>query len=76
LSSHDSTRLGIELACAVQRLYPNKIDWTMAGAKRLIGSTDVVARIARGEGPDEIRKAFQPSVEAFKNSRSKYLLYK
>ena len=34
----DSTRLGLELAAAVQSLYPGKIDFTLS--KRLIGSDD------------------------------------
>jgi len=34
----DATRLGLELAVAIQKLYPGKIDFT--SGKRLIGSDD------------------------------------
>src|ERR1017187_5221625 len=48
----DATRLGIEIAGAIQKLYPGKIDWTPA--KRLMGSADVVKRIEAGEDPRAI----------------------
>src|SRR5262249_34065789 len=43
----DSTRLGLELAAAIQQLYPGKIDFS--ASKRLIGSDDVIRRLQAGE---------------------------
>jgi uncharacterized protein YbbC (DUF1343 family)/CubicO group peptidase (beta-lactamase class C family) len=69
----DATRLGLELAVAIQKLYPGKIDFT--GGKRLIGSGDVIQRIQAGEDPRAIQQSFQDAVEAFGEMRSRYLLY-
>jgi uncharacterized protein YbbC (DUF1343 family)/CubicO group peptidase (beta-lactamase class C family) len=70
----DSAQVGIELACALQHLYPGKIDW--AHGRLLIGSQDVIARIAAGQDPDEIQESYMNSVAAFTALREKYLLYK
>ena len=68
-----SVRLGIELACALQALYPGKIDWN--GARRLVGSDDVVRRIAAGESPETIERACRPGLAAFMARRKSALLY-
>jgi uncharacterized protein YbbC (DUF1343 family) len=70
----DATRLGLELAVAIQKLYPGKIDW--AGGKRLIGNEDVLKRIAAAEDPRTIQQSFQDAVEGFVQLREKYLIYK
>jgi uncharacterized protein YbbC (DUF1343 family)/CubicO group peptidase (beta-lactamase class C family) len=70
----DATRLGLELAGALQKLYPGKIDWTPA--KRLIGSEDVLKRIAAGEDPRAIQQSFQDAVAGFVKLREQYLLYR
>ena len=69
----DGTRLGLELAAAIQKLYPGKVDFT--GGKRLIGSDDVIKRIQAGEDPRTIQISFQGAVEAFAEQRVRYLLY-
>jgi hypothetical protein len=38
----DATRLGLEVAGAIQKLYPGKVDWAVN--KRLIGSDEVIRR--------------------------------
>src|SRR5581483_2107415 len=48
----DATRLGIELAAAVQALYPGKIDFHLDS--KLIGSNDVIRRILGGDDPRAI----------------------
>ncbi len=68
-----SVRLGIELACALQKLYPDRLAWNEA--KRLIGSNDVVRRIAAGEDAETIEESYRPSVAAFMKRRAKALLY-
>ena len=45
----DSTRLGLELAAALEKLYPGKIDFSACA--RLIGSDDVIRRLEAGEDP-------------------------
>lgn len=69
----DATRLGLEVACAIQRLYPGKVDWRQ-GAK-LIGSDDVIRRIESGHDALTIQEQFQEEVRAFVKTRRKWLLY-
>ncbi|HEY1342696.1 MAG TPA: exo-beta-N-acetylmuramidase NamZ domain-containing protein [Bryobacteraceae bacterium] len=69
----DSTRLGLELGAALQKLYPGKIDF--ANGKRLIGSDDVIRRLQAGEDPRQIQQSFQDAVDAFVKMRQQYLLY-
>lgn len=70
----DSTRLGLELAVAVQTLYPGKIDFTLS--KRLIGSDDVIRRIGAAEDPRLIQQSYQEALAAWVAKREPYLLYK
>jgi uncharacterized protein YbbC (DUF1343 family) len=70
-----SVRLGIEIACALQKLYPGKIDWAAGGAKRLFGSSEAVAMVERGESPEAIEAFYRKSLDRFKALRRKYLLY-
>jgi uncharacterized protein YbbC (DUF1343 family)/CubicO group peptidase (beta-lactamase class C family) len=70
----DSTRFGLELAAAVQALYPGKIDFP--ASKRLIGSDDVIKRIVAGEDPRLIQQSFQDALVAFVAKRGPYLIYK
>lgn len=70
----DSTRLGMELAAAIQKLYPGKIDLGLS--RRLIGSDDVIRRLAAGEDPRLVQQSFQDAVADFVRLRERYLLYK
>jgi uncharacterized protein YbbC (DUF1343 family) len=70
----DSTRLGLELAAAVQSLYPGKID--LASSKRLIGSDDAIHRLQAGEDPRIVEQSFQDALAAFVKMREPYLLYR
>jgi uncharacterized protein YbbC (DUF1343 family) len=69
----DATRLGLEVAVAIEKLYPGKVDWK--GGGRLIGSDDVIARIQAAEDPRNIGQSFQDAVDAFVDKRKGYLLY-
>jgi uncharacterized protein YbbC (DUF1343 family)/CubicO group peptidase (beta-lactamase class C family) len=69
----NATRLGLEVAVAIEKLYPGKIDWKVTG--RLIGSDDVIKRIQATEDPRVIEESFQEAVEAFIQQRTPYLLY-
>src|SRR6202012_3868357 len=46
-----ATKLGIELALALGKLYPGKIDW--AASRRLIGSNEVVSALTE-TNPDAL----------------------
>lgn len=70
----ESVRLGIELACAIEKLYPNKVDWSTS--KKLIGSDDTVRRIDAGEDALAIMKSLDGPLAEFKKMRAKYLIYK
>jgi uncharacterized protein YbbC (DUF1343 family)/CubicO group peptidase (beta-lactamase class C family) len=70
----NSTKVGIELAVALQTLWPGKIDWTKG--KLLIGSDAAIRRIANGDDPDEIQDDYSDAVKEFAKAREPYLLYK
>lgn len=69
----DPTRLGLECAVAIQKLYPGKIDFH--GGARLIGSDDVIERIIAGQDPMRIRDAYREATDVFLELRKKYLIY-
>jgi uncharacterized protein YbbC (DUF1343 family) len=69
----DGTRLGLELAVGMQKLYPGKVDFNLG--KRLIGSDDVVRRIQAAEDPRTIQESFQDAMDTFAEMRARYLLY-
>ena len=69
----DSTRLGIELAAALLKLYPGKID--LPKTKRLMGSNDVIARLTAGQDPRAIQETYRDQLAAFVRLRERYLLY-
>ena len=70
----DSGRLGLELAAALGKLYPGKIDYTVS--KRLIGSEDVIRRLQAGEDPRNIEQSLADALAAFVKLREPYLLYR
>ncbi|HKE21785.1 MAG TPA: exo-beta-N-acetylmuramidase NamZ domain-containing protein [Bryobacteraceae bacterium] len=70
----DSTRLGLEVASAMAKLYPGKIDFT--ASKRLIGNDDVIRRLQAGDDPRTIQQSLVDSVAAFAKLREPYLLYR
>jgi uncharacterized protein YbbC (DUF1343 family) len=69
----DATRLGLELAVGIQKLYPGKVDFSLN--KKLIGSDEVIRRIQAAEDPRTIQESFQDAVNAFGEMRARYLLY-
>jgi uncharacterized protein YbbC (DUF1343 family) len=72
--SFDATRLGLEIAAAVIKLYPGKLDLNVS--KKLIGSDDVIRRLQAGEDPRAIQQSFQDAVNEFLKLREPYLLYR
>ena len=72
-NSLDSPELGVELAAALHRLYPNnfKID----RLNDILGNQAVFDAIVRGEDPRRIAEDWRESLEKFERLREKYLLY-
>lgn len=69
----DTPALGIELAGALQRLYPGKFHTgQMVG---MVGSRQAMEDLKKGVDPREIRRRWQPGLESFLKVRAKYLLY-
>lgn len=71
--SLDAPRLGIELAAALHRLYPDRFE--LAGMLGHLGSRDSLAAIESGEDASAIVAAWQPALSAFNGLRNKYLIY-
>ena len=69
----DATRLGLEVAVAIEKLYPGKIDWKLTG--RLIGNDDTIRRIQATEDPRLIEESYQEAVATFVEKRKQFLLY-
>jgi uncharacterized protein YbbC (DUF1343 family)/CubicO group peptidase (beta-lactamase class C family) len=70
----DSPELGIELASALHRLYPN--DFKMERMADLLVNQAVFMAIEAGEDPRRIAEDWQERLEGFVRLREKYLLYK
>lgn len=67
-------RVGIEIAAALRRLYP--AEWKVDSYLRLLAHADTLARLKRGESPDEITRSWQPQLEEFGRRRARALIYK
>lgn len=69
----NATTLGVELAAALQSLYPGRLDLEIN--KSLLGNRAVMSAIQAGEDPRKIVQDQQDSLEAFLKTREKYLIY-
>ncbi len=69
----DASRLGIELAVALRRLYPHR--FAVRDMFRLLASRDVLAAIEAGEEPATIERRWQPALHAFESRRAEHLIY-
>lgn len=70
----DAGRLGVELAAALQHLYPGKI--VFRSDRGLIGSTLMVDGLTKGVGPADLMKNEEENLQRFGQLREKYLLYR
>jgi len=70
----DSPELGIELAAALHKLYPN--DFRLEKMADLLVNQAVFEAIAAGEDPRRIAEDWQEQLDGFVLMREKYLLYK
>jgi uncharacterized protein YbbC (DUF1343 family) len=72
-SALDAPRLGVELAAALRRLYPEQFDSeAMLGN---LGSRQTLAAIDAGEPSSAIIASWRPALQAFEALKAKYLLY-
>jgi uncharacterized protein YbbC (DUF1343 family) len=72
-NSFDSTRFGLEVGYALQKLYPGKIDFD--ANRFLIGNRAVIQAEKDGVDPRAVVQSMEDSVQDFITRRSKYLLY-
>ncbi|MDR3688339.1 MAG: DUF1343 domain-containing protein [Fimbriimonas sp.] len=70
----DAVKIGLEVAVALERLYPGKVD--IEAGKKLIGSNDVIRQIQSAEDPEDIQDSYRDALKKFEAVRAKYLLYK
>jgi uncharacterized protein YbbC (DUF1343 family) len=71
-----ATRLGVELALALGKLYPGRMNWQ--ANQRLIGNRSVVAAFAAGSGAMTVNQVLEMAdsgVAQFVAQRRKYLIY-
>jgi len=69
----DSIRLGLEVAYALQKLYPGKIDFELS--RQLIGNRKTIEALKAGEDPRVIEQGWMMDIAAFQNRRRPFLLY-
>jgi uncharacterized protein YbbC (DUF1343 family) len=69
----DSIRLGLEVASALHRLYPSKIDFEPS--KQLIGNRKMIDALKGGDDPRVIEQGLMNDIAAFMNRRRPFLLY-
>ncbi len=70
----DAPELGIELASALKKLYPQQFH--LERMVELLVNQAVYDAIARGEEPHRIAQDWQEALDRFQQLRQKYLLYK
>jgi hypothetical protein len=65
--------LGVELAYALQKLYPGKINFE--ACRFLIGNREVIDALKAGRDPQAIEELDARDARAFEERRRPYLLY-
>jgi uncharacterized protein YbbC (DUF1343 family)/CubicO group peptidase (beta-lactamase class C family) len=70
----DAPELGMELATALHKLYPE--DFKLERISALLANPDVLAALNAGQDPRRIAQDWQDSLNKFAAMREKYLLYK
>ena len=72
--SFDASRLGLEIASALRRLYPSRI--ALEDNRWLIGNRQTIRMLQEGETPSLIQRAGDDALEGFLKLREQHLLYK
>jgi uncharacterized protein YbbC (DUF1343 family) len=70
----DSPELGIELASALHKLYPQ--DFKLDRMGEILARQSILDAIAQGEDPRRTAQDWQEELETFQRMRQKYLIYK
>ena len=70
----DAPELGIELAAALHKLYPN--DWKIEKMQQLLVNQSVYDALMAGQDPRRIAQEWQDELAKFEAVRLKYLIYK
>jgi len=68
-----SVRLGLEIAYALGKLYPGKID--IESCRKLIGNRKVLESMKSGDDPRAIEQRVDEEILTFEDRRRPYLLY-
>jgi uncharacterized protein YbbC (DUF1343 family) len=69
----DAPELGLEIAAALEHLYPN--DFKIAGIDVLMRNKATLDALTAGEDPRRIAEDWQDALKNFETLRAKYLLY-
>ncbi|MEN6603056.1 MAG: hypothetical protein ABFD86_11635, partial [Bryobacteraceae bacterium] len=72
--SFNSTRFGLELAAALEKLYPGKI--RLGANERLIANRKTIKQLEGGRDPRLIALEQDEEIKTFLAQREKYLLYR
>jgi uncharacterized protein YbbC (DUF1343 family) len=67
-------RMGVEIASALGKLYPSKLD--MPKMIELVGNAETIKQMAAGSDAAAIVESWGKDLDAFRNVRAKYLLYR
>ncbi len=70
----DSFRTGLEIAAALEKLYPK--DWDVDKFSRLLVNQETLEMFKRGDLPEAIEKAIVPRLADYQKRRTTFLLYK
>jgi len=73
-STLDAPELGVELASALHKLYPDQ--WQMDEMIGILANQAVYDAIAKGTDPRRMAQDWQGSLQEFMKVREKYLIYK
>ena len=66
-------RMGLEIADALRRLYPQQFQ--LGKMIALLGSQATIERLSRGDDPAQIEAGWSSELDRFRRMREKYLLY-
>ncbi len=69
-----SIRLGLEIALALEKLYPGKLD--VNSCKWLIANQETLRKISAGTDAERMENAMTENLQQYLNRRAPYLLYK
>jgi uncharacterized protein YbbC (DUF1343 family) len=69
----NAARLGLEVAAAIERLYPGRIDFLRNA--RLLANRAVIDGLRAGTDPKAILRGDRPRTARFRSLRQQYLLY-